>query len=200
MANKLAGQRAKFTNAFREYHRTDDEAARGRAALRMAEVLRDAPVNGFAEEQVSQSVDVPEAVRRLQPGVEPSLTADDEEAGQEIAALHGAVDGSGARVIGEGTAAVYAYTYACTPDRLKIGQTGGDVLDRIAKQINTSTPDRPLLKLVIRTGQAVHIERMLHAALRAKGAEIAGGGTEWFRITPDELLALYEAFAEAIDL
>jgi hypothetical protein len=58
MANKLAGQRMKFTKARALYYQTDDESQRQDAVRKMAEVLAEAPANGFAEADVTQGGDV----------------------------------------------------------------------------------------------------------------------------------------------
>jgi hypothetical protein len=72
--DKRAGQRAKFTRELANYQRTDDDGKKRRAAQLMAEVLIDAPNNGFTELEVTQGADVPDEVRRL---VEHSLGADE---------------------------------------------------------------------------------------------------------------------------
>ena len=64
-ADKRAGQRAKFTKALADYQKTDDDDKKHHAAQLMAEVLIDAPKNGFTEPDVTQDADVPEEVRRL---------------------------------------------------------------------------------------------------------------------------------------
>lgn len=51
----------------------------------------------------------------------------------------------------KGLSVVYAYGYRCVPDRLKIGKTEFNTVQRIVAQISTSTPDRPVLFLEIRT-------------------------------------------------
>jgi hypothetical protein len=53
MANKLAGQRAKFSRARAIFYSTSDDAQRHRDAELMAEVLAEAPVNGFTEDDVT---------------------------------------------------------------------------------------------------------------------------------------------------
>jgi hypothetical protein len=52
---------------------------------------------------------------------------------------------------GEGEGVVYAYGYACASDRLKVGSTELDPVQRIAAQSGTSTPDKPVLAVEIRT-------------------------------------------------
>ena len=60
MANKLAGQRAKFTSARARYYTSSDERQRERAVQLMAEVLIEAPSNNFTVKMVTQGGDVPE--------------------------------------------------------------------------------------------------------------------------------------------
>ena len=62
-----------------------------------------------------------------------------------------AVDASNVREFGEGQQNVYVYGYDFAPDRLKVGKAEGDVVRRIASQINTGTPGKPLLYLIFRT-------------------------------------------------
>ena len=87
---------------------------------------------------------------------------------------------------GEGQFVVYAYGYACAPDRLKIGLTTNDPVQRIAAQISTGTPDRPALRLQIRTDDCNALERALHALLEVQGRKVLGGGKEWFLVTREE--------------
>ncbi len=65
MANKLAGQRAKFSKARAVLYGASDESVRYRQAQLMAEVIREAPENGFSEDEVTQGADVPDEVRQL---------------------------------------------------------------------------------------------------------------------------------------
>ena len=97
-----------------------------------------------------------------------------------------------ARLGNEGGGFVYAYGYRCAPDRLKVGSTEVDTVQRIAAQIWTSTPDKPRLCLEIKTTQCRVVERAIQAILEARGRKIVGGGTEWFRVTRDEIVAIYE--------
>ena len=80
------------------------------------------------------------------------------------------------------------------PDRLKIGRTDGDVVSRIVRQINKSTPDRPILHLVLATSNPGALERALHGALVLRGRWLQPcGGREWYRTTIAEILAIYHA-------
>jgi T5orf172 domain len=101
--------------------------------------------------------------------------------------------------IGEGEGVVYAYGYACCPDRLKVGSTDRDTVQRIASQIGTSTPDKPVLFVEIRTNQCRAIERAIHATLESRERKISGGGAEWFKTSRDEVLAIYRFIKGAQD-
>src|SRR5206468_1219703 len=81
----------------------------------------------------------------------------------------------------QGASAVYVYGYSCCPDRLKLGYASGDVVQRIADQITTSTPDKPVLHIEIRTDDYRALERAIHAVLRVRGKKIVGGGDECSR-------------------
>ncbi|MEL6265647.1 MAG: hypothetical protein AAFR52_08355 [Pseudomonadota bacterium] len=59
MANKLAGQRAKFSRARAAFYTVGDDHARDRAVGLMAEVIADAPANGFTVEEVTQGAQFP---------------------------------------------------------------------------------------------------------------------------------------------
>ena len=61
--------------------------------------------------------------------------------------------------IGEGAGIVYAYGYRCCQDRIKFGSTDVDTVERIAQQINMSTPDKPVLLIEIRTDKRRALER-----------------------------------------
>lgn len=189
MANKLAGQRAKFSRAKAIYYSTSDEAERARSVRLMAEVITEAPRRGFTEEQVTQGAEVPEEVRhlRLDGDAAPQETENDEA---QIASLRNIVDITDALEIGEGPETVYAYGYACAPDRLKIGSTNGDAVARVAAQIATSTPDRPKIVLLIRTTRSRALERVLHGVLEMRGRRVIGGGAEWFVTTRDEVVEI----------
>ena len=190
--DKRAGQRAKFSRAFAEYQRTDDEAKKHHAAPRMAEVLIDAPKNKFTEAEVTQDADVPDEVRRL---VEhPIDTSERSEDAEQLAAeLNQWVDTSDRREVGEGAQSVYAYGYSSLPGRMKVGRTHGEVVDRIVQQINESTPDKPTLLLIIRTENARALEKALQGVLEVRGRKVSGGGDEWYLTTRDELIELYQS-------
>jgi Meiotically up-regulated gene 113 len=193
MANKLAGQRAKFSRAHAIYYSTSNDAERERAVRLMAEVVRDATGNGFDEEDVTQSAEIPGAVREALHELTPAAVdngSDEASDEEQVALLRQLVDLSGLVETGRGSEVVYAYGYACAPDRLKIGMTTGDPVARVATQIGISTPDCPSLRLLIRTPRARVLERAIHSILDLQDRRIRGGGAEWFRVTADEVLGL----------
>ena len=192
MANKLAGQRAKFSRARALYYSSPEEEQRTRAVQLMAEVISDAARFGFTEDEVTQSEDVPDDVRRLCTTRELNRTADELSDAEETGLLRRIVDASSVRELGDGEESVYAYGYACAPDRLKIGSARGDALARVAAQISTGTPDKPVLRVVVRTHDCRALERALHAILRLRGRQVEGAGAEWFIVTPDEVVSLVE--------
>jgi hypothetical protein len=107
------------------------------------------------------------------------------------------VDASNVIDGGAGGEFVYAYGYACCPDRLKIGATKNDVIQRIAAQINTSTPDKPILYLRIKTANCIALERAIHATLEMRYRKVQGGGTEWFKTTCEEVLSIHEFIVQS---
>lgn len=191
MATKLAGQRAKFTKALQDFNTTDDEAVRAHAVDKMAQALRDAPAFGFTDAEVTQDQDVPAAVlEKLKSGTVPVDDASEDDAAL-VAQVATTVDTRDLREFGDGRSCVYAYGYACAPDRLKIGRADGDALARVAAQITTSTPDKPHLVAIFRTDDAGALERGLHAWFQLRGRRVEGGGKEWFRVSSDELITAY---------
>jgi hypothetical protein len=193
--DRRAGQRAKFTHALADYQRTDDEDKKRRAAQKMAEVLIDAPKNGFAEVEVTQGADVPDEARRLAEHPRDAGEERSEDPDQLAAELKQWVDTSDCRELGDGSQSVYAYGYSSIPGRMKVGRTQGEVVDRIVQQINASTPDRPALSLVIRTENAHALEKALQGVLEVRGRKVLGGGDEWYLTTRDELVELYQTIA-----
>jgi exonuclease III len=82
-------------------------------------------------------------------------------------------------------------------NRLKVGSTEMNTVQRIAAQITTSTPDKPVLLVEIRTDHCRALERAIQTTLETRGRKIAGGGTEWFKATRDEILTIYQFIAQA---
>jgi hypothetical protein len=76
-----------------------------------------------------------------------------------------------------------------------------DPLDRIVGQgAKTALSRHPVVGLVIRTEDAVALERALHASLRIVEKEVEGGlGTEWFFTSPACVEAWYNCFQRALE-
>ena len=191
MANKRAGQKMKYTKAFTDYNRTDDEGKKLNALRLMATVIRDAPLNGFSENDVTEGKDIPAEVRHLieDSTLPPSPVAENPE--QLVRMVEQMVDVSELQEEGGGEQAVYAYGYRCAPDRLKVGRSNGDVIMRVTQQITTSTPDKPSLFLIFRTQNCRALEMALHGIMQVQGRKVLGGGDEWYQVTRQELLEIY---------
>jgi hypothetical protein len=193
----LAGQRAQFTWSLKQYNLAEDAEKKAYFAKNMAKYIAAAPTNGFTVEQVTQG--------QLYPGAEvdqyladyaeldqtPGITE-----GQAIQQIAEAVDTSDVLKMGSGDRVVYAYGYQCAPDRLKVGLTEGDTVQRIAAQIGTSTPDKPVLKLEIRTHDCASLEKAIHAILKYRGQKVGGGGAEWFKATREEIVTIFETVSQ----
>jgi hypothetical protein len=193
----LAGQRAQFTWALNQYNLAEDDEKRAFYAQRMAKYIAAAPNNGFTVEQVTQGQRYPAAE------VGQYLHLSDTAAGPEeisesqaLDAVEEAVDTSDVVRLGVGQSIVYAYGYRCAPDRLKVGLTEGDTVARIMAQINTSTPDKPVLVLEIRTHDCNSLERAIHSILAYRGSKIVGAGKEWFKVSRDEVITIYHSIEE----
>jgi hypothetical protein len=193
----LAGQRAQFTWSLRQYRLAEDDNARTRWAKRMARYIAAAPANGFSIEEITQGQDYPseevaQYVNSADTDPDPGISE-----GQALRQVAETVDDSEVVRVGEGAGVVYAYGYRCAPDRLKVGLTESDTKQRMAAQISTSTPDKPVLYVEIRTNDCRSLERAIQSTLEHRGRKIVGGGTEWFKTTPNEILAIYRFVAEA---
>jgi hypothetical protein len=191
----LGTHQANFTWARNKYNKSDDPDAKIKYALYMAKYLNEGRNDGFTTEQITHGTDYPAEVDKDIPdlGSENLPVITEEQARREIAE---SVDTSDVIRVGEGGSAVYAYGYVCCPDRLKVGYATGDTVQRIANQIGTSTPDKPVLHIEIKTDDCRALERAIHAVLRVRGRKIAGGGDEWFRATRDEIIAIYRFICE----
>jgi hypothetical protein len=188
----LAGQRAQFTYALNQYNLSEDAETRAKWARRMARYIAAAPANGFTVEEVTRGQIYPssEVDQYLKdPGADDDPGITEEEA---LRTVEEAVDTSDVMRSGEGTGVVYAYGYRCCQDRLKVGFTEGNTVQRIAAQITTSTPDKPVLLIEIKTNQCRALERAIQATLETRGRKIAGAGAEWFKAGRDEVQAIYE--------
>ncbi len=192
----LAGQRAQFTWALNQYNLAEDGEKKTLFARRMAKYIAAAPANGFTAEQVTQGQLYPSSEVE---GYLATASADSDPGVSEAEALNeiaAAVETSVVLRLGEGPTIVYAYGYRCSPDRLKIGLTEGDAVQRIAAQISTSTPDRPTLFLEMRTHDCGSLERAIHSILEYRGRKIRGGGKEWFKATREEIVSIYKSITQ----
>jgi len=193
----LPGQRASFTWALNQYNLAEDEDKKAHFAKLMAKCIANAPSNGFTVEQVTQGQLYPEAevnqyIKNSTLEAEPGITE-----GEALTEISHAVDTSDVVKLGEGPKIVYAYGYKCAPDRLKIGFSEGDAVQRIAGQISTSTPDKPVLFLEIKTHDCSSLEKAIHATLVYHGRKIEGGGKEWFKTSREEIISIYQSVAKA---
>ena len=186
----LAGQRAQFTWALNQFNLTEDLDERAKYAARMARYILAAPANGFTGEEVTQGQSYPAAeVEKYL--VAPAFAEPDvseERAKQSLASL---VDESETIRLGDGKQTLYVYGYRCAPDRLKIGITEGDTVQRIAAQISTSTPDKPVLLVEIKTNDCRALEKAMHGILQVRGYKVSGGGAEWFLARVEDVLDIY---------
>jgi hypothetical protein len=189
----LAGQRASFTWALNQYNLTEDDERRAHFAKLMAKYVTAAPTNGFTVEEVTQGQSYPAAEvakfldKPSEVAAEPDIS--EEKAIQSLATV---VDTSDVTRYGQGVGTLYAYGYRCAPDRLKIGMTEGDTVQRIAAQISTGTPDKPMLLVEIKTNTCRALERAMHGILESRGKKVIGGGAEWFKCTRDEIIDIYK--------
>jgi hypothetical protein len=158
----------------------------------MAKTIAAAPANGFTIEEVTQGQSYPadEVAKYVN---DPIAVASEPEISEDSAlkSLASTVDTSDVIRDGQGRGALYAYGYRCAPDRLKIGITDNDTVQRIAAQISTGTPDRPVLLVEIKSDVPRALERAMHGILEARDKKVSGGGAEWFRTTREEVLEIY---------
>jgi hypothetical protein len=192
----LAGQRTQFTWALNQYNLAEDAEKQAYFAKRMAKYIAAAPANGFRVEQVTQGqlypvAEVAQYLPSASSDTDPGIS--EEDAITEIAA---AVDITDVLRLGEGPRVVYAYGYRCAPDRLKIGLTEGDAVQRIAAQVSTGTPDRPVLFLEIRSHDCSSLERAIHATLEYRGSKVPGAGKEWFKTSREEVISIYQSIVK----
>lgn len=187
----LAGQRAQFTWALNQHNLSEDAETRTKFARRMAKYIAAAPANGFTVSEVTAGQSYPAEVGQYvnEPGIgdEPGITEE-----QAVKTIEESVDAGDVLRAGEGTGVVYGYGYRCCMDRIKVGSTTAGAVERIAQQINTSTPDKPVLLVEIRSDRCRALERAIQATLETRGCKITGGGTEWFRASRDDVLAIYQ--------
>jgi hypothetical protein len=186
----LAGQRAQFTWALNQYNLSEDSDTRAKFARRMAKYIAAAPNNGFTVSEVTHGQSYPSEVDQFvnDPGEtdDPGITEE-----QAVRTVNDIVDTSDVIKLGEGTGVVYGYGYHCCQDRIKIGSTDSDTVEPIAQQIYTSTPDKPVLLIEIKTNKCRALERAIQATLETRGCKITGGGAEWFKASRDDIRAIY---------
>lgn len=193
----LSGQRTQFTWALNEYNKSDDPSVRARFVRHMASSIRNAMGAGFTKDEVARGKSYPAEEVEAALGA-PDLTPEVEVSeAQAKESFQNSVDSTNARRKGAGPGSVYAYGYRCAPDRMKVGYTDGDTIERIAAQITTSTPDKPVLFFEMRTDRSRALERALHAILVYRGKKVTGGGDEWFLTTVDEIERLCETIADS---
>ena len=107
---------------------------------------------------------------------------------------------NGRRIFGSAQGAVYCFynprdreqaeanneeRWACN-----IGETGGDVEERVRQQTRQWTVE-PKIDLILRTGQHKELESRIHNILKALDMHISNfqaSGREWFRTSPDEIV------------
>jgi hypothetical protein len=192
----LAGQRAQFTWALNQYNLSEDPDTRAKFAQRMAKYIAAAPANGFTVAQVTTGQSYPSEVDQFinDPSIsdDPGITEE-----QAVRTVKDIVDTTDVTKIGEGAGVVYAYGYRCCPDRIKVGSTDSDTVERIAQHIYTSTPDKPVLFLEIKTNKCRALEKAIQATLETRGCKIAGGGAEWFKASRDDILAIYQFVSQS---
>lgn len=94
---------------------------------------------------------------------------------------------------GDGIGVVYAYYFPSyhrkdAPFPVKIGMSRGSYQARIASQLGTSNPERPVIYRIHYTDAPVMLERYLHSALTLRGSWMEDApGTEWFMVRPTEI-------------
>jgi hypothetical protein len=194
--DKLRGQRMLLTKWIKRYNETDDDGEKQRAAHKLADVLAWAKSVGMSPSEIAEDRrQLPnQALELFESGAGTDRPADKAELNEAETEVRSSVDTTGVQRLGEGSGSVYVYGYECAPDRLKIGKTNGDVVSRIAGQMNESTPDRPILYLIFATSNPGALERALQGVLVLRGQWVQPcGGKEWYRTTVTEVLAIYHA-------
>jgi Meiotically up-regulated gene 113 len=192
--DKRRWQRMLLTKWLKIYNSTDEEGERETAARKLADVLAWAKSVGMSPSEIAEDRELPHrAMELLETGEGVGYLVADSELREAEREVESSVDTSAVTRLGQGTGNVYAYGYKCAPDRLKIGRSDGDVVRRIVNQINESTPDQPVLHLVLATDNPGALERGLHGALVLRDRKAKGGGNEWYRTTVAEIVTIYHA-------
>jgi len=137
----------------------------------MAKYIVAAPSYGATVDQITRDKNYP-AAEVAQYLNDPDIAAEpDIFEEQALRSVEAAIDVSNVKRIGEGEGVVYAYGYACSPDRLKVG----------SQELDTGAADRG-------TDRNEHA-RQARSTLEARECKISGGGAEWFKTSQDEVVA-----------
>jgi len=189
----LGTHRGNFTWALNKYNETDHPPTQEKFARYMAKYVKAAQADGFSLDAVSNGQSYPaDEVQKYfdAPPLNDVPEMSEEQLNESLAQK---VDTTSVVRKGAGNEFVYAYGYNCAPDRLKIGMSSQtDCVQRIVQQINTSTPDRPVLHVEIKTDHSYSLERAMHSILIHRGKKIHGGGDEWFKTTAAEIIDIYQ--------
>lgn len=105
---------------------------------------------------------------------------------------------------GNGSEAVYVYGFENDSGYLKIGKAGNastvsGAYKRVAQQISTSNRTLPIIHHVFFTSDSTALEVLFHSHFKSLGKwAFDGAGTEWFRVSLDEILNAYPELAASI--
>jgi len=74
---------------------------------------------------------------------------------------------------------------------VKIGLSTTSIDQRVAMQVGTAMPERPVMLFEVECDDCAKLEKAIHAVLDVKGFKMPESlGNEWFRINPTELMAI----------
>lgn len=98
-------------------------------------------------------------------------------------------------VLGRGNEAIYVYHFKNYEDNTddyfypcKVGMSKSNVINRIKQQVQTSSPEQPIIDLVVFCDNGRKLESAIHAILKLYNREIKSAtGIEWFNTTGDEI-------------
>jgi hypothetical protein len=75
----------------------------------------------------------------------------------------------------------------------KVGMTRTSVASRLASQVGTALPERPVVVLAIPVERAAALERAVHAVLELRGKRVTDApGNEWFVTNTSEILSILD--------
>ena len=110
----------------------------------------------------------------------------------------------GSRVLGEGNQSVYCFYDPRDREKAEaqdkslwpcnIGSTKRDVEKRVSEQTNQWTVD-PRIDLILKTPSGKDLEKKIQGILKLLDRHLkdfSGKGTEWYLVSPDEVLYLYK--------